>query len=301
MKKRRVLALALALCLLLAGCKGIGEEYELAIGARGSDSYALGEEIAAALAAAGPEVQLVPVETHGTLSSIELLAEGGTEFALLDASLAKQAYAENDRLRAVTAVAPLCVHLVVTNASGILTVSDLRARRVALGSELEGTASLAVDIVEASGLELKDLQRREMTMGDAIEALQSGELDAAFLLAVPGSTQIQQLARNCSVRFIGISGDAARAAMGGREFTEYELPANCYEGQEEAVQTVATDLLLVCDASVSDSMVEAVKRTLDEVLAETLELQGIALRGYAKNIYSIPTHNGATRAAEGGR
>ena len=68
MKKRRVLALALALCLLLAGCKGIGEEYELAIGARGSDSYALGEEIAAALAAAGPEVQLVPVETHGTLS-----------------------------------------------------------------------------------------------------------------------------------------------------------------------------------------------------------------------------------------
>lgn len=97
MKKRRVLALALALCLLLAGCKGIGEEYELAIGARGSDSYALGEEIAAALAAAGPEVQLVPVETHGTLSSIELLAEGGAEFALLDASLAKQAYAENDR------------------------------------------------------------------------------------------------------------------------------------------------------------------------------------------------------------
>ena len=67
------------------------------------------------------------------------------------------------------------------------------------------------------------------------------------------------------------------------------------------MQTVATDLLLVCDASVSDSMVEAVKRTLDEVLAETLELQGIALRGYAKNIYSIPTHNGATRAAEGGR
>ena len=63
MKKRRMVALAAAVCMLLSGCGALNGEYKLGLGAQGSDSYSLGAGMTELLAKEAQGIKLSPVET----------------------------------------------------------------------------------------------------------------------------------------------------------------------------------------------------------------------------------------------
>ena len=128
--------------------------------------------------------------------------------------------------------------------------------------------------------------------------MKNGELDAAFFLAVPGCEELTGLWDECSVRLIDITGDAASAVVGGREFETDEIPANTYSNQENAVATVSTDLLLVCLATVPDKAIAEIRTALDTSWNNFLLQKGIKQGSESKNIFSIPGHNGITLAGE---
>jgi len=85
-------------------------------------------------------------------------------------------------------------HLVVKDAAGINTVTDLKGKRVSVGSAGSGTEVIANRTFEAYGMDAgKDIDRQRLGAQDSANALRDGKIDAFFFsggLPVPAILDI---------------------------------------------------------------------------------------------------------------
>jgi len=290
-KRAQLPALALALALLLSGCGAIKTQtYTFAMGPRGSDFYAMGEGICQVLTEGVPGARFNPLESGGSAANAELLSDGSAHIAMMTADAARKAAAENAKLRAIAPLFQQALHIVATGSSGIRSLEDLKAKRVSLGTEESGTARWAEAVVNAAGLELRDIQRQYLEPGEAFEQMQNGRLDACFVLAAPGSAAIASLAQEMDIAIVPLNEDAVRELETDGAFSEGLIPADCYEGQGEAVRTAFVDALVVTTADLPESVAKAMASVLRNKAAETLKKSGISL--LSEGEAGIPLHEG---------
>lgn len=79
-------------------------------------------------------------------------------------------------------------------------LAELKGMRIAAGREGGGTRSLALRLLEASGITAKNAQVLPLGGDAAAKALVSGEIDAAFFIGVAGEPVIRRLLREPSIR-----------------------------------------------------------------------------------------------------
>ena len=84
-------------------------------------------------------------------------------------------------LRAIAALFPESIHLVVLKDSPINSLRDLKGKRVGLGEKESGTLADARIVLEAAGLTERDLKPDYSRLGDATAGLSAKTLDAFFL------------------------------------------------------------------------------------------------------------------------
>ena len=83
-------------------------------------------------------------------------------------------------------IAPLyeeTLQIVVRRAANIATPHDLLGKRVSVGPAGSGTATIADAILRHFGIPADGVQARNMALGDAVTAIEAGELDAVFVVA----------------------------------------------------------------------------------------------------------------------
>lgn len=257
-----------------------------------------------------PDIILAPQETTSTLAGLEALQRSQADIGFMMADLTYLAFAGRlpgherfDRLRGIFTSGVLPLHLLVRSTSHIASVRDLRGRRVDIGVPGSAVERLATSTLLAFDVPLNAVETRPMASMAAVDALESGAIDAVFVIGgYPGMSPVEPVKRALErgARLVPIEGiEAARLFSRNRFFRAAVIPAGTYRGQSTSVNTVGVDNLLICRADLNDDLVYALTRgffaavprsttlvnsfrlmDLDEAAATTIPLHDGAARYY---------------------
>lgn len=167
----------------------------IATGSPSGAYHAFGEAYAGFLARNA--IQLEVRATSGSLENYRLLLDGasGVDIAIVQGGTAPPRHDTKDEptLRAIASLFLEPVWLFVRgDASGGLP--GLRGKRVAVGPEGSGTRAVALELLAALGLGEPGAARFEaFETGKAVEALKSGEVEAAFFVSSPTAPFIKEI------------------------------------------------------------------------------------------------------------
>ena len=305
MKTKQLFAAGMA-ALILMGCGSSAGRIRFGAAGLGGMYQAFGDAFAKlAEEAEGTD----PVEvrtTAGSAANIRLLSEDYVQMAIAQADMAEDAYAgtgvfaESDSYENFSAVAGLyteACQVVVRADSEITSIEDLQGKTVSIGEEESGTEQNARQILEAYGLSDRLVEMKHFNYTEAADALQNGEIDAMFCTAGVQTTVLEELARQCDIRFLNVDGEGAgRLQSAYPAYETYVIPADTYHGQTEEVSTVGVKALLLASDKLSADTVKQLTEILftgSQKLQYALPLDLTLEEASSTEGVSIPFHPGA--------
>lgn len=268
---KRLLSLLLAAALLLSGCT-MGGGNTLRFGTAGLGG--LYNQASAAIqrfAEIDGTLNIEGKTTAGSAANVRLLAQDYLDAAIVQSDIARDAYegknafAESGATHSFRAVAALyqeACHIVVRADSDIETMDDLLGKTVSIGEADSGTELNAEQILPACGLTGSMVKKVNLDYTTAAQQLVSGQIDALFCTIGLGSTVIDELAKECSVRLLDVPSGALTKLRAAYGYDACIIPADTYPGQDRDVQTVGTKALLVVNSTVPHATVEALTKLL---------------------------------------
>jgi TRAP transporter TAXI family solute receptor len=192
------------------------------------------------------------------------------------------------------------VHLVVAAKSKIKTVTDLRGKRVSLGSDGSGVGITAREILAAYRLPETSLKASHEDIFNAAELLKDGKLDAFFAVGGVPLDPVSELVTSGQARLVPIDAQGRdRLLKTEPSLASAAIPAKAY-GNNGEIQTVSARALWVVRDSVPDSLVYDITRALfnpknyDQLAASHPSAREIGLATAALSP-PAPLHTGAAR------
>jgi len=286
--------------------------FTIATGPAGGDYERLGDALITAINQAAPNLKLRQRTSAGSVENTRLLASGDADYAFVQGDVAAAAFAGEDAfehggaietLRAVGALFPEAVHVVVLDKSPVQTLAQLRGRNVNIGPPASGTRFDALGVLAAYGLAPADLSEAgsEPTL-EAIARLKGGRIDAAFITAPAPTRALQELALSTGVRLLPITGNAVDQLVRTRPgLTPLRLPANTYPQQKDDVITVGSATLLVTTQDAPEAEVarlsDFVFKRMPQLRVRTAEVVGTSAAQELRGV-TIPLHPGVGQKSQ---
>lgn len=271
--------------------------------------YEYGERLRTAIARDMPGLKVVLQSSDGSQQNVSRVATGEADFAIAAAD-AVETYQLNrmpgyGRLRGMARLYDDYAHLVVSRASGIESVEDLKGKRVGVGPDDSGVRLIADRVLKAAGLDPRqDVVPEKDGIRTGPDRLRNGAIDAFFWSGGLPTRGLEEAAEEYDFRFVEI--DAATVA----ELHEQEdtfgyyrssvMPADAYPSVQRGhtVQTLTVANLLITRAGVDPRLTEWLTRTVinsrDSIGSHVHSAQLVDLR---TAIYTDPLslHEGARR------
>ena len=104
---------------------------------------------------------------------------------------------------AITACYPEIVQIVVSKASGIKSVSDMRSKRICVGAVGSGYEVAARQILGIYNMTYDDIDERFLSQSEAKNALQDDQIDAFFMCSGYPNANVTELSLTGKRRQIG--------------------------------------------------------------------------------------------------
>ena len=182
---------------------------------------------------------------------------------------------------------------IVTLNPDIKTVADLAGKTVSIGAAGSGVYFNAIDVL---GAYENDIKPTYQSFGDSAEALQDGQIDAAFVVAGAPTTAVTQLTASKDVYLVSLDDEHIDALLASSPYySKYVIPAATYNMPEDAT-TVAVGAVVIArdDVSADDvyNFVSAIFENIDSLAhdkAKELNLD------FAASVTSVPYHAGAAK------
>jgi TRAP transporter TAXI family solute receptor len=208
-------------------------------------------------------------------------------------------------LRAVAALFPEPVHVVVRRDAGIAEFSGLAGRRIAIGSRGSGTRHTALQVLRAHGLGpdgFVAVDARDPE--EALSLLLAGRIDAVIEVVSAPWRKLDAVAATAELALLPLAAEAmVTLGQSIPGLVPLAIPDHSYAWQDGAVPTLAATALLVASDDVPASSVE---RTLDFLFEESAAHdRGVAASRLSKERaltgITIPLHDGAAKYFEATR
>jgi uncharacterized protein len=240
-----------AAAVLLAGCAAPGSrapdrQIEIGTGGTGGVYYPLGVAIAERLAAQDTLRSYTAQPTGGSLENIRRVLRGDLDFGFAIGTTVYEAYsggrdfdAPQTRLRIVSPLHPNLTHVLVTEASGIASVAELRGRVISVGSAGSGTEQVARQLLEMYAIEDGSYDARFLPFDASVEALLAGEIEVAILSVGYPAPAVTHALASGHVRLLPMERRHV-LSMADRHpyYSEGMVPAYTYPDQVADVPTV---------------------------------------------------------------
>jgi uncharacterized protein len=301
--------LALAIAIAAAGASPAAAQQSIAIltGSTSGVYYPLGNAISAIFLKTIPGARSIVQVTQGSVENLKLMEDGDGELAFVLGDALAAAWKGDaeagfrtplGKLRAVAAIYRNYVQLVVSERSGIKTLTDLKGKRVSVGPKQSGTELNARAIFTAAGLSYGDFARTDyLPFGQSAKMIEKGELDATLQSAGLGVDSIRQLGTSLPIRLLEVPKDVV-TKINNPAMVPSVIPARTYEGQTTDVETAAIVNFLITRVGVSADTVYAMTRAIFSNLPQLAQTHpaasGISLKDAMVGI-PLPLHPGAER------
>ena len=269
-------AALLALPLVLAGVASAQEMriVSLGTGGIGGNYFAMGRALCAAVQERAPaDLRCSPEPTPGSHYNLVALAEGGMDLALVQSDWQRDAVEGTGRfegpvagLRAVAALYPEAVTILVRSEDGIARIDDLRGRRIDIGDASTARRATNTRLLRVLGFTPEEIDRMPGLASAAVaQELCAGRVDASMIVIGHPSEAIGQMLAACDLRLLPVDRPRLRAVVDANaQFSAYTLPAGTYAGEAREVPMLAVTATLVVRAGVADEVVALFARTLAE-------------------------------------
>lgn len=245
--------------------------------------------------------------TKASVENLNLLQAGRGELALaLGDSVADAKNGVEDagfkapltKLRALGGAYPNYIQIVASKESGIKTLADLKGKTISVGAPKSGTELNARAIFKAAGLTYEDMGKVQyLPFAESVELIKNRQLDATLQSSGLGMAAIRDLSSVMPLNYVAIPTEVV-TKIGNPAYQSAMIPANTYDGQAEAVPTVAITNILVTRADLPDDVVYDMTRLLFDNLGRLgnshSAAKDIKLEAAAKNL-PIALHPGAER------
>lgn len=306
----------LALALVATFASGFAQAQEriffgIATGGTGGTYYPLGGMLAQVLsnnATVGGKKLAATAETgNASVANAKLLGRGEIESAFVAADILDAAYRGVNQfkdgalknLRALGALYPETVQLVVRADSGVTKFADLKGKSISSGSPGSGQWQLLGDLLEVHGMKREDVKEDFSSFAQSVDKIKDGNLVASLITAGVPTASVVDLANATAIRIVPLAG-AEIEALKKRQpyYASVTLDADTYKGQSEPVETLAVMAIWATHAAVPEEIAYAVTKAAyenTETLAK-VHVQGKNIRlETALRSVSIPLHPGAER------
>ncbi|WP_028623211.1 TAXI family TRAP transporter solute-binding subunit [Pseudomonas sp. Ant30-3] len=254
-----------------------------------------------------PGVKTSVQATKASVENLNLLQAGRGELALaLADSVADAKNGVEDagfkapltKLRAIGGAYPNYIQIVASQESGIKTLADLKGKTISVGAPKSGTELNARAIFKAAGLSYEDMGKVQyLPFAESVELIKNRQLDATLQSSGLGMAAIRDLSSVMPLNYVAVPADVV-SKIGNPAYQSAMIPPNTYDGQPEAVPTVAITNILVTRADVPDDVAYEMTKLMFENLTRLgnahSAAKDIKLESASKNL-PIPLHPGAER------
>ncbi|BCX19138.1 MAG: C4-dicarboxylate ABC transporter substrate-binding protein [Geminicoccaceae bacterium] len=305
---------ALTLLATLASGLALAQErifFGIATGGTGGTYYPLGGMLAQVLsnnATVGGKKLAATAETgNASVANAKLLGRGEIESAFVAADILDAAYRGVNQfqdgalknLRALGALYPETVQLVVRADSGVTKFADLKGKSISSGSPGSGQWQLLGDVLEVHGMKREDVKEDFSSFAQSVDKIKDGNLVASLITAGVPTASVVDLANATAIRIVPLAGPEIEELKKRQPYyASVTLEANTYKGQSEPVETLAVMAIWATHAAVPEEIAYAVTKAAyenTETLAK-VHVQGKNIRlETALRSVSIPLHPGAER------
>lgn len=316
---------AIAVLLALAGLVGFGSvkgyaqriAFSIATGPSSGTYFPVGETIAGLIShpsgmqrclratVCGPEGLIASAQTSaGAYANVLLVESGRADSALAQSDVIAQAVAgkgafkkKQTHVRAIAALFPEELHLVVAKGSKIDSVAKLRGKRVSLGATNSGTAVTARAVLSAYRIRAK-------TSNDAADLaarkLLAGKLDAFFFVGGTPVPLIEGLVDSGKAVLVPVDGKGReRLVAHTAGISPDQIPKGAY-GDTAAIPTVSVQAIWIVNDREPDDVVFAITRALFSpdnrslLIRSSPAAHAIALASASRDL-PAPLHPGAKK------
>lgn len=244
------------------------------------------------------------VSSGGSKDNIEALEAGDAQVAFVQSDVLGYAYDGTrlfkEKADEISVVAQLYKEQVqiVTMDPKLKSVADLRGKSVSIGASGSGVYFNAIDILEAYGITEKDISPTYQSFSDSVEALQSGKIDAAFVVAGAPTSAISGLAATTNVYLIGLDDEhIGKLIESSPQYSRVTVSKKLYNTPTD-IETVAVGALLVVrDDLPEEDVYNIISGIYENLMSITVtHSKGAELSlETASSVAGIPYHKGAAR------
>lgn len=203
-------------------------------------------------------------------------------------------------VRAIAVLFPSLQQIGVTRSSGVDSIADLAGRKFNCESVGNSTQAALVDVLEAAGISEDDLDCTRGSVTYGADAIKDGNnIGFTTLSAFPNAT-FTELFHTVDMKLLPIDGELAeRMQAKNPGYSASAVPAGTYAGQDEAVPTMRSDLMLIAHESLPDEHAYWVVKTLIERIEDVRRIHSVMrpiTPEYMAAVAGIELHPGAARA-----
>ena len=281
-------AIAIGFCVLLISIFAVlwilvpppPKAIEMATGFPTGLYYQFGERLKKEVATDG--VNLEVKATGGTIDNLALLNDpkSGVKFAMIQGGVADVTKYPNLVSIAGMFYEPVWVWYrepAFKSESGKLSVlGQLKGKRVAIGNEGSGTLALSTALLKMSGIAENEIHAERLKPDEALAKLNSGDLDAAFIVAAAEAPVLEKFYKIPGIRLMSFDqADAYTRNMPylskvnvprGLLSIEHDLP-------RQDIQVIAPTATLVTQDNVSPAMISLLLSASYDILKSYSRLQ----------------------------
>ena len=285
--------------------------FGIATGGTGGTYYPLGGMLAQLISNKavidGKKISATAESSGASVANVKLLGNKEIESAFVAADILDAAYngkgqfngAAIKNVRALGALYPETVQLIVKADSGINSVKDLKGKSVSSGSPGSGQYQLLTDLLTVNGLKRSDIKEDLSSFTQAVDKIKDGNLDATLITAGVPTAAVTDFAQGHAMKIVPLAGPEIAELQKQQPFyASVKLPANSYKGQTAAVDTLAVMAVWSTHAELPDNVAYEVTKALYENIAimGQVHVQGknISL-ATATAVGSTPLHPGALK------
>ena len=250
-------------------------------------------------------VEVTAEETKGYVANIKLLQDGELEASMATSLSSYEAYAatgpyegtEPGKILSWMSIAPVGMHIITLEGSGIETIDDLKGKRVGMGQP-GGVSMLDANVLMGmvAGEDFEDFRVR---LGDMVDMLSDGNLDAALWNGSFPLPPVIKLSAQRDVKLIPVS-DEFFAELSAKypPYFRLTIPGGTYEDVAQDTPSYGLANGLVISAEVPEErvylMTKAIFENLD-ALAGVHPAFGKVSKETVLNGFGAPLHPGALR------